>query len=91
MGAGHRLRLIAPTLFGVFIELAALAFGFFGFRPGRAAAAPAPVTAQAQTTTSPPPTQEAVTALAKRSTVESDPAPVNQANDAPAPEASARR
>ena len=29
------VQLIAPTLFGVFIELAALAFGFFGFRPGR--------------------------------------------------------
>ena len=32
------VQLIAPTLFGVFIELAALAFGFFGFRPGCAAA-----------------------------------------------------
>ena len=29
------VQLIAPALFGVFIELAALAFGFFGFRPGR--------------------------------------------------------
>ena len=35
-----QVRLIAPTLFGVFIELAALAFGFFGFRPGRARALP---------------------------------------------------
>ena len=28
-------QLIAPTLFGVFIELAALAFRLFGFPPGR--------------------------------------------------------
>ena len=59
--------------------------------PGHATAAPAPVAVQAQAATSPPQSQEPMTALAMKSTVESDPAPVNQANDAPAPEASARR
>ena len=41
------VRLIAPTLFGVFIELAALAFGFFGFRREKTAAAPALLSAPA--------------------------------------------
>ena len=52
------VQLIAPTLFGVFIELAALAFGFFGFRPGHAAAPPArlerPATAPVLAVTSVP-------------------------------------
>ena len=55
------VQLIAPILFGVFIELAALAFGFFGFRQARpalvpglpAAPAQAPVTAPVAAAKSP--------------------------------------
>ena len=28
------VRLVKPTLFGIFLEAAALAFAFYGFRPG---------------------------------------------------------
>ena len=36
------VRLVKPTLFGIFLEAAALAFAFYGFRPGSGAGSAAP-------------------------------------------------
>ncbi len=89
------VQLVAPALFGVFIELAALAFGFFGFRPVRttagrpaAHAIPAPIVTTAPVMVPVPATAPVIEAMPK-----AEPAaiPENPVEDEAEPEAARRK